>query len=100
MDTKYKVIISKKAENQIEDIYNYISANLYNKPAAEKLMSEINLKFKYIESFPFMYQMSELINCRKCTVDNYILFYEVHKKDKSIYILSMYHGSQDYDRFF
>ena len=42
MNKKYKIIIEKWAQKDIESIYNYICIDLVNKEAAIKLLNKIN----------------------------------------------------------
>ncbi len=101
MDKKYKIIIEKHAQNDIESIYNYISNNLVNKEAAIKLLNKINDKFNSITLFP---KSAPLINnnyvknknIRKLLIDNYIAFYEVDDINNEIRIIRVMYGMQNY----
>lgn len=101
MDKKYKIIIEKYAQKDIESIYNYICNNLVNKDEAIKLLNKINEKFDQIALFP---KSASLINndyvknknIRKLLIDNYIAFYEVDDTNKEIRIIRIMYGMQNY----
>ena len=52
MHKKYRIIIEKYAQKDIESIYNCICIKLVNKEAAIKLLNKINDKFNSISLFP------------------------------------------------
>ena len=89
MNKKYKIIIEKWAQKDIESIYNYICIDLVNKDSAIKLLNKINEKFDSIALFP---KSAPLLNndyvthknIRKLLIDNYIAFYEVDDIKKEI----------------
>jgi len=96
MDFKYKVILSEKASRQIDAIYQYISENLQSDKAAKALMAKIKKNLVYLETAPHIFPLSKIKGCRKCLVDNYLVFFEIDESAKEIHIVAAYHGSQDY----
>ena len=101
MNKKYKIIIEKWTQKDIESIYNYICINLVNKESAIKLLNKINEKFDSIALFP---KSAPLLNndyvtnknIRKLLIDNYIAFYEVDDINKEIRIIRIIYGMQNY----
>ena len=100
MDIKYQVVFTEKAKHQINDIYEYISVNLFDDNAAKNLMAKIESKLKYLAAFPMMHPVSKVKFYRKCIIDNYIAFYKVDEVHKTVVIMAVYHGSQDYESYF
>ena len=96
MNKKYKIIIEKWAQKDIESIYNYICINLVNKESAIKLLNKINEKFDSIALFP---KSAPLLNndyvthknIRKLLIDN-----EVDDINKEIRIIRIIYGMQNY----
>jgi len=100
MDTKFEIIFSLDAEQDIADIYQYISVCKSNKTAADRLMVKIDKGICYLEKSPYLYPMANIKDYRKCRVDNYIVFYRILEDKKIVRILRVYHGSQDYESHF
>jgi len=96
----YKVIFTPNIDEQITAIYDYIAEVLANPTAGDKLLENINKAVKYIERDPFMYPIARNEVFRKCLIGNYIMFYEIYEKEKVVLLLSMYHGSQNYEQYY
>jgi toxin ParE1/3/4 len=78
----YALKITPAARDDLEAIYQYISDDLYNEPAAEQLMDKIETNFMRLKEFPFSYKYvnDEILKSkgyRKLIVDNYIGLYIV-----------------------
>ena len=92
MNNKYKIIIEKYAQEDLENIYNYIIDDLVNTDAAVKLLNKFIDKFETISMFPDSSPLldNEYIsnkNIRKLLVDKYIAFYEVDHANKEVKII-------------
>jgi len=70
----------------------------FNEIAANKLMSKIDLRIKNLAQFPKMHPVSSIENCRKCVVDNFVLFYKTDDAQKTVYVVDIFHGLQNYYR--
>lgn len=101
MDNNYKIIIEKYAQNDLKEIYNYISNTLSNRYAAIKLLNKINDKFNNLSSFPKSVPLinNEYVknrNIRKLLIDNYIAFYEVDEIKHEVRIIRIMYGMMNY----
>ena len=101
MNNKYKIIIEKYAQEDLENIYNYIKDDLVNTDAAVKLLNKFIDKFETISMFPDSSPLldNEYIsnkNIRKLLVDKYIAFYEVDHSNKEVKIIRILYGMMNY----
>ena len=91
MDTKnYKVVITEEAENDLEEIYEYIEKELFADKVARNLIKEIKQRILSLEDNP--YSCPEICTkpkrefYRKLTVNNYVTLYQVDEQNKNIVI--------------
>ena len=96
MDTKYNVIFAEDIAIKIEEIFEYICSNLFNETAANKLMAKLDSSINTLAHFPKMHPYSNIKKCRKCCVDNFIVFYRVDEVKRTVYLVDIFHGSQNY----
>lgn len=89
------------ASDDLEQIYSYISNQLYAQNAAEHLLDNIESSIMRLASFP--YSGSVLLDdflknqgYRKLIVNNYIVFYLVNELDKQVVIMRILYGAQNY----
>lgn len=95
--SKYTVIITQKAQNDLTSISNYIT-DILNSP-----MAAINLELKLVESIlsleknpyraPLFSEKVELIpnkEIRKLIEDNYIILFEISEMEKNVNVLTIY----------
>ena len=99
MENKYSYIILRKASQDLEEIFKYISIDLSNQCAAKKLISEFLEAFERICLFPFSCQLIDepLIkekDIRRLIVDNYVVFYKVVGFE--IQIIRIRHATSNY----
>ena len=90
MDSKFK--FTDKAENDLDEILNYISNKLCNFQAANDLFNEIFKTIHNIIAFPLSYPLleNEYVrnrNIRKAIINNYNLYHVIENK----HILTQYY---------
>lgn len=93
----YTVLITVKAERDMENAANYIEYSLKNPIAANNLLAECS---KAITGLAEMPERFSLVNDRtlaswgiRCfPVRNYIMFYHIDKTEKTVYILRFLYG--------
>jgi addiction module RelE/StbE family toxin len=101
MDTNnYEIILTDTAKEEIEEIYEYISHNLYEKLVANKLMEKIENSFLMLEQNPYICTKVQVKPhneiYRKLIIDNYIALYEVEEKHKRVIVYRVLYGKMDY----
>ena len=75
----------------LSEIFYYISKELKNKTAAEKLIKEFDKQIYYISNFPYansVYNIESLKKeYRRNKVNNFSIFYTIDNKNKRVLIL-------------
>lgn len=101
MDTNtYEIILTDIAKEELDEIYEYISKNLFAKKAANDLMNKIENSILLLETNPFscvevsIKPHNELY--RKLIVDNYIILYQIEEDYKQVVIYRALYGKRDY----
>lgn len=97
----FKIIFTNDCRKEMDDIYDYISKNLYSINSAKKLMKKVNeiiLNLKNVpEAYPILKIYKDLnLAYRKITIGKYILIYTVSYKEKKVYIVHMFYGRSNY----
>jgi addiction module RelE/StbE family toxin len=90
--SKYKVSITLKAFDDLDEIYDYITNKLFNANAAEKLIDEIETSIMRLRDFPLSFSLvnDDILKkkgYRKLIVANYIVFYLVDEIEKQVIIM-------------
>lgn len=102
MDTNssYEVVLTDTANEELEEIYEYIFKHLIEEQAANRLMEKIEQNFLRLEQNPYscmevhIKPHNELY--RKLVIDNYIALYEVDEKYKQVVVYRVLYGRMDY----
>ena len=91
--TKYRVVVTSKANDDIESIFNYIAYDLGAYQAASKLYDRITDAILSLSYFPYRIKaMNDTFvfgNVRKLSVDNYSILFVI-KRDTVIVINVLY----------
>ncbi|MCM1367625.1 MAG: type II toxin-antitoxin system RelE/ParE family toxin [Roseburia sp.] len=98
---KYKSLIVKQAEDDIRETLAYISEELQNPQAAQKLWSDILNAVDTITTYP--YSMPKLKNkkitlgneYRRTEVKNFVIVYKVIEETKELRIMAVLYGASD-----
>lgn len=101
MDIKYEVILTNQAENELNNIYNYISKTLIAEKAANNLMEKIENTFLILEDMPKAFRVIKKykhihFEYRKTVINNYIIVYRIEKDGKTVYIDRIIYGKRNY----
>ncbi len=99
----YKLIKTDSFQRDLDAVIGYIALSLENRIAAASLLDAVEKSYDGIERMPLMYEachdphLKEL-GYRKAAIRNYIMIYRVDEGAKTVYILRMFHGRQDYEK--
>lgn len=101
MDTNnYEIVLTDTAEEELEEIYEYISKHLIEEQAANRLMEKIEQNFLRLEQNPYSCMEVHIKPnnevYRKLVIDNYIALYEVDEKYKQVVVYRVLYGGMDY----
>ena len=94
---KYEVIWLNSFKQELSHIYNYLSKDLNNHSIVKKIHKKILNSLFYLSYYPNIYQkIDHPKNVRRITIEKYIILYTVDDIKQKVYILHIFHGSQDY----
>lgn len=100
-ETKFKIKMTPKAYNDLDEIYSYIAEDLYNQSAADNLMEKIETNIMRLKDFPFScsFVTDEMLKdrgYRKLIVENYIAFYLVREEEMQVVVMRVLYSGQKY----
>lgn len=101
MDIKYKIRLTKRARNELENIYNYISKTLIAEKVANNLMEKIENEFLILEDMPKAFRVIKKykhidFEYRKIVINTYIIIYHIEEENKIVYIDRIIYGKRNY----
>jgi len=101
VESKYRIKITPKANDDLDEIYSYIAEELFNEDAAENLIDKIENNIIRLRDFPLSCSLDEddvlrSKGYRKLVVENYIAFYIVDEIEKQVVIMRVLYGRQKY----
>ena len=102
MECKYSYRFTEKAEQDFDEILQYISVDLVNPAAAQNLGRKIFEQIGMVRAFPNSGTLvdNEFLSdksVRKLSVDNYIIYYKAHYDEKMISVIRIVYGKRNLD---
>lgn len=93
---KYKLKITEYAEQDLEEIGDYIAYQLKNPQSAIKLVREIQREMNTLALMPERHELDEdpelqVLGVRKHYYKNYKVYYMVHEPTDSVVVLRILH---------
>ena len=97
----YKLIVSKDAHNDANDIAAYITYELSNAQAASRFLDNVEASYRQITDNPFMYALCADTRLRekgyrKVVIKNYLVIYRVDEAKKTAYVIRIVYATRDY----
>ena len=97
----YEIKQTKQFELELRNIYNYLLFHFQEPITAEKNLRNIIEKVYSLQYYPERFPRittynHDNYNLRKLSVKNYIVIYQVNNDTHEVYILHIFHSSQDY----
>ena len=101
MDTKYEVIVTEIAKQELKEIYDYISKSLMEENTANKIIDKIENELLQLEIIPEGFSKMENyiksdFEYRRLPINNYVAIYRINKKEKRVYIIRIVYGGRNY----
>ncbi|MGE5417795.1 MAG: type II toxin-antitoxin system RelE/ParE family toxin [Acidobacteriota bacterium] len=98
---RYKVLMTEPAAHDLSEITRYISKELREPVAAQKLIGKIREAVMSLADMPTRHALVAderlaLQGIRKILVDNYIIFYLVFHKDETVVVIRILYGRRDW----
>lgn len=102
MVNNYTIKVTPKAAEDLDNVYRYISEELFATSAATNIMERIEKEIMKLRKFPFFcnYVADEYLRnkgYRKLIDDNYIVFYLAQEEMKHVIIMRVLYGKQKYE---
>ena len=94
----YSVKIHKTADAEIKAVLRYISEDLLNPLAAEKLRTKMYERIFNLAHMPERFPVYGDSNYRKTHVAKYTIFYTVDKQKHEVYIARAIYSGRDFGR--
>ena len=100
-ERKYKRIILPQAEQDIENALNYISNELCNPDAADKLIDDMMEIMDNVSLFPYSLptlkdkRLTQGNEYRRADVNNFVLIYKVAEDVKEVRVMAALYGPSD-----
>ena len=97
----YKVNITEPAENDLRDIVRYISSQLNAPLAALNMMRAIRKSIAKLKTAPLIHPIVRddrlsILGYRFLVIKNYVVFYIVIEKEKTVSIDRILYGRRDW----
>ena len=97
----YSIQITEPARQDLYQIMRYISSDLHNPDAAEKLLTDIEQSVLHLKTAPHSHAVIDMDDLkpkeiRFITVKNYLVFYQVHQQNQSVSILRILYGRRNW----
>ena len=97
----YKVIIHFRAEQDLMDIFLYITEYLKALDTAQHLYSKIKQQISTLESMPYRCSLVsdepyKQLGIRKQFIDTYIIFFVVKEAEKEVHVFRILYGRRQW----
>ena len=97
----HTVVLTRTAEADLEDTVDYIAHVLDNRPAAERLLDQIEQQVLKLLEYPEAHPMVADTHLRErgirvFSVNNYLGLYRVRTDERKVVLLRFLHGRRDW----
>lgn len=98
---EYKIELAIKAKKDMREIHAYITDNLKEPKIADKLLDKIEAEILTLKTMPLRHAVErdeqlKRRNLRKLIVDNYLVFYTVHEKAATVFVVRVLYARRDW----
>lgn len=99
---KYKVIVTSLATDDINGINDYITEELKEEEKTKGLISSFKEAMISLDQLPTRHNLVSdeqlsYLGIRKLLVENYIVFYVVSEKNKTVTVVRVLHNRRDWN---
>jgi toxin ParE1/3/4 len=101
----YNVIFTKRAKNDLDDVYRYIAEQALMPKTALKLTENIKDEINYYLSYMPFYPLADdkrlaQAGVRKMVVKKYLVFFVVNENENTVNVIHIIHGARDWMNVF
>ncbi|MCL2486829.1 MAG: type II toxin-antitoxin system RelE/ParE family toxin [Oscillospiraceae bacterium] len=98
---EYRVELAITAKQDLREIHSYVENNLKEPVIADKLLDKIESKIASLSNMPqkcavLREEQLRHRNIRKLIVGNYLVFYVINEKAKTVYVARVLYGRRDW----
>ena len=88
----YKLVVSKEAHKDIDNIVRYIAVELVSPAAAAGFLDDVERSYHAVVNNPYMYSLCHDARLsregyRKIVIKNYIILYRIDGETKAVFIV-------------
>lgn len=100
MADNYEVKITRQAQEQMAEIVDYISHELFASEAANKLLDKMESNIMSLSDFPERYKLIEeepwkTEGIRKIIVNNFLIYYWINVPDKKVHVTAVIYSKRN-----
>ncbi|MHC6181012.1 type II toxin-antitoxin system RelE/ParE family toxin [Clostridium sp. JNZ X4-2] len=100
---KYKITLTKQADTDLRNIYEYIAFTLIEPQTAVRQLERIEKGILSLDEMPKRFHVFEKEpwysrGLRQISVDNFIVFYIPNAEDETVTIIRVMYGGMDIDK--
>jgi toxin ParE1/3/4 len=97
----YSVLFTRTAEADLQEILDYLSRVLGNRPAADNLLDQLDKRIQKVSEYPEAHPLVADTHLRErgirvITLGNYLGLYRIHQDEQTAVILRLLHGRRDW----
>ena len=100
---KYQIVMTDKANEQLNDLIMYIADDSKSKEVALNYLNRLEEAISKLENFPFMGMKPRYLTLKKqgylvLIVEKHLIFYKVDQEKKQVIIYAIFNSKQEYRR--
>lgn len=100
MVNTYEVKITQQAQEQMEEIVDYVSRELFAPEAAKSLLNKLENTIMSLSVFPEKHKLIDeepwrSDGIRKVSVNNFLVYYWINKVESRVYVTAVIYDRRD-----
>ena len=100
MVNTYEVKITQQAQEQMEEIVDYVSRELFAPEAAKSLLNKLENTIMSLSVFPEKHKLTDeepwrSDGIRKVSVSNFLVYYWINKVESRVYVTAVIYDRRD-----
>ena len=101
----YKLIVSKDAHGDVDEIAGYIARELENPQAASSFLDDVEKSYRSLMENPRLFALCQDSSLqrkgyRKIVIKNDLVLYRIDENKKSVYVVRVVYGPRNYPDLF
>lgn len=97
----YRLIVTKEAHRDIDEIVIYIADELKNPQAADRFLNDVEDSYRRIVENPRLFafcgdERLQKLGYRKVVIKNYLVLYRADETENTVYVVRIVYGARDY----